>query len=66
MEVSLDFKGETVSAGAPSDLFQTHVVAPAFSIFQYRLMADGRFVINSLKPGAPLTMVSGWTRLLGK
>lgn len=66
MEVSLEFKGDVVSATAPRELFQTNVVAPSYSLFHYDLLADGGFVINSLKPGAPLTMVSGWTRLLGK
>ena len=66
MEVSLEFTGDVVSPGAPRELFQTNVVAPAYSLFQYDLLADGRFVINSLKPGAPLTMVSDWTRLVGK
>jgi hypothetical protein len=58
------FNPSTGQATAPELLFQTRIVAPALVGFQYDVTPDGRFLINSLPAApAPLTMLSGWSRL---
>jgi Tol biopolymer transport system component len=65
MEVPVEVRNGVFSAGVPRPLFQTHVVAPRFAFFQYDVTPDSqRFLVNSLKPEAPLTIVSGWPALL--
>ena len=65
MRVPIEIRGDALSAGVPTPLFQTLVVAPRFAFFQYDVTRDGtRFVVNSLKPEAPLTIVSNWPVLL--
>jgi eukaryotic-like serine/threonine-protein kinase len=65
MAVDIDVRGDHLQPSAPRALFQTRIVAPAFVLFQYDVTADGeRFLVNSLKPEAPLTLVSNWPRAL--
>jgi serine/threonine protein kinase len=65
MEVSIEIRGGEMRPGRPRVLFQTHVTAPQYASFQYDVTGDGsRFLINSLKPEAPLTLISGWTAAL--
>jgi eukaryotic-like serine/threonine-protein kinase len=54
------------SATVPRVLFQTRIVAPIFSAFQYDVSPDGRFLINSFpsNSSSPLTLLTGWTALL--
>jgi len=67
MEVEIDVRGDRLLPGAPRPLFQTRIVAPTFVLFQYDVTADGkRFLINSLKPEAPLTLVTNWPRALNR
>ena len=67
MEVDIDGRGDRLLASAPRPLFQTRIVAPTFVLFQYDVTADGnRFLINSLKPEAPLTLVTNWPRALSR
>jgi hypothetical protein len=67
MEVELQVRGDRLLPRAPRALFQTRIVAPAFVLFQYDVTADGsRFLVNSLKPEAPLTLVTNWSRALGQ
>jgi serine/threonine protein kinase/Tol biopolymer transport system component len=67
MEVTIGEENGHLTAGVPRPLFQTQVLASAFAFFQYDATQDAsRFVINSLRPGAPLTLVSNWTGLLGR
>ncbi len=65
MEVSIEIRGGELLPGPPRPLFQTHVTAPRFASHQYDVTGDAsRFLINSLKPEAPLTMISGWPAAL--
>jgi eukaryotic-like serine/threonine-protein kinase len=65
MEVEIDVRGDRLLPGVPRPLFQTRIVAPNLVLFQYDVTADGnRFLINSLKPNAPLTLVTNWPRAL--
>jgi hypothetical protein len=67
MEVEIDVRGDRMLAGVPHPLFQTRIVAPFLVLFQYDVTADGnRFLINSLKADAPLTLVTNWTRALSR
>jgi Tol biopolymer transport system component len=67
MEVEIDARGDRLRPGVPHALFQTRIVAPVFVLFQYDVTADGnRFLINSLKPQAPLTLVTNWPRTLSR
>ena len=64
MEVEIDVRGDRLLPGVPRPLFQTRIVARSV-LFQYDVTADGnRFLINSLKPQAPLTLVTNWPRTL--
>ena len=54
------------TAGTPRVLFQTHIVGPTFVLFQYDVAPDGRFLINSLNPDSPLTLISNWPAMLPK
>jgi serine/threonine protein kinase/Tol biopolymer transport system component len=60
------FDPVTRTAGAPRVLFQTHVVGPTFVLFQYDVAPDGRFLINSLNPDSPLTLIANWPAMLPK
>jgi len=51
-------------ATAPRALFQTHIVGPTFVLFQWDLAPDGRFLINSLNPDSPLTLIANWPVIL--
>jgi len=65
MEVEIDVRGDRLLPGVPHPLFQTRIIGPAQVLFQYDVTADGaRFLINSLKPQAPLTLVTNWPRAL--
>jgi len=67
MEVEIDVRGDRLQVGVPRALFQTRIVAPRHVLFQYDVTADGnRFLINSLEPGAPLTLVTNWPRVLSR
>jgi len=61
MAASFDAQHQT--AGAPRVLFQTRIIAASFVFRQYDVAPDGRFLINSLLPGAapPITLLSDWT-----
>jgi serine/threonine protein kinase len=48
------------TAGTPRALFQTHIVGPTFVLFQYDVAPDGRFLVNSLNPDSPLTLITNW------
>ena len=40
----------------------TAITGAGFVLFQYDVTADGsRFVVNSLRPEAPLTLIADWT-----
>jgi len=54
------------TAGAPRTLFQTHIVGPTFVLFQYDVAPDGRFLINSLNPDSPLTLIANWPAMIPK
>jgi len=56
----------TKTAGAPRALFQTHIVGPTFVLFQYDVTPDGRFLINSLNPDSPLTLITNWPAMISK
>jgi len=67
MEVTIDTSGGEFLPSAPRPLFQTRIVAPAFVVFQYDVAPDdSRFLINSLRPEAPLTLLTNWTSMLQK
>jgi Tol biopolymer transport system component len=65
MEVEIDVLGDRLAPHAPRALFQTRIVAPVYVLYQYDVTRDGsRFLVNSLRPEAPLTLVSNWTSAL--
>jgi serine/threonine protein kinase len=65
MEAEIEVHGDRLTPGTPRPLFQTRIVAPSLVLFQYAVTADGnRFLINSLKPEAPLTLVTNWASAL--
>jgi DNA-binding winged helix-turn-helix (wHTH) protein len=67
MEVELEVAGGRLSAGVPRALFQTRIVAQRYVLFQFDVTGDGsRFLVNSLRPGVPLTLVTNWPRALGR
>jgi Tol biopolymer transport system component len=67
MEVSIDTSGGKFSPSAPRPLFQTRIIAPTFVLFQYDVAPDdSRFLINSLRSEAPLTLLTNWTSVVQK
>jgi serine/threonine protein kinase len=56
------------SASAPRVLFETRIVSPNFVGLQYDVSPDGRFLINSFPSASvsPLTLLTNWTRVLGR
>jgi hypothetical protein len=67
MEVAIDAHGDQLQPGIPHALFLTRIVGWNLVLFQYDVTADGnRFLINSLKPGAPLTLVTNWAHVLDR
>jgi len=64
--MAVQFDPKKGSAGAPRVLFQTRIIAPNFTMFQYDVSPDGRFLINSFPSNysSPLTLLTGWTALL--
>jgi hypothetical protein len=67
MEVTIDTSGGKFSPSAPRPLFQTRIIAPTFVLFQYDVAPDdSRFLINSLRSEAPLTLLTNWTSVLEK
>ena len=54
------------TAGMPRVLFQTHIVGATFVLFQYDVTPDGRFLVNTLKPDSPLTLINNWPTMIGK
>jgi hypothetical protein len=65
MEVEIDVLGDRLAPHAPRALFQTRIVAPVYVLYQYDVTRDGsRFLVNSLRPEVPLTLVSDWTGAL--
>ena len=59
----VDFDSRNQQVSAPRVLFQTRIIAPNFTAHQYDVAPDGRFLINSLPPGAapPVTLLTNWT-----
>jgi hypothetical protein len=67
MQASIAVSGGELRPGSPETLFQTHVTAANFTaIPQYAVTRDGRFLVNSLRSEAPLTLVMNWPELLRK
>ena len=64
--IAVTFDPVTKTAGAPRALFQTHIVGPTFVLFQYDVAPDGRFLINSLSPDSPLTLITNWPAMISK
>jgi Tol biopolymer transport system component len=65
MVADIEVSGGSLTAGAPRPLFQTRITAPRFAVFQYDIVPDeSRFLINSLKPEAPLTLLNNWPAAL--
>jgi hypothetical protein len=55
------------AAWASSSRFQTRIVAPTFVLFQYDVAPDdSRFLINSLRAEARLTLLTNWPSVLRK
>jgi len=66
MVVDVDTK-EKFAASAPRPLFQTHIIAPSYAYLQYDVSPSGdSFIINSLNPTSPLTLLTNWTADLRK
>jgi Tol biopolymer transport system component len=66
MVVDVDTKGK-FTASAPRPLFQTHITAPSYVYRQYDVSPSGdSFIINSLNPASPLTLLTNWTADLRK
>ncbi len=67
MAVEIAVDGGQLLPGVPRALFQTRITAPNFNLFQYDLdRKNNRFLINSMKPNAPLTLVTNWPATLHK
>jgi serine/threonine protein kinase len=65
MEAEMDVQGERLAPRAPKALFQTRIVGAEYVLYQYDVTRDAsRFLVNSLKAGTPLTLVSDWTSAL--
>jgi Tol biopolymer transport system component len=65
MEVPIAWANGEPSPGVARMLFQTQIAAPNYALFNYDVTADGtRIVVNSLRPQAPLTMISSWPSLV--
>jgi DNA-binding winged-HTH domains len=63
--MAVDFDSATAKASVPRVVFQTRIVASAFTGLQYDVAPDGRFLVNSLmNDAAPLTVMTGWTARL--
>jgi eukaryotic-like serine/threonine-protein kinase len=61
MEVKMAVKGGKLLPGMPRPLFQTRITAPNFGFFQYDVdRKNDRFLINSIRREAPLTLVTNW------
>jgi len=61
MEVTLTVEGGKLLAGVPRPLFQTRIIATSKTFFQYDVdRKNNRFLVNSIKPNAPLTLVTNW------
>jgi Tol biopolymer transport system component len=60
--MSVRFDPRTASASAPELLFQTRILTPNYSLFQYDVAPDDRILINTLPPGGagPITLVTNW------
>jgi len=41
-------------------------VGATFVLFQYDVAPDGRFLVNTLKPDSPLTLINNWPTTIGK
>jgi serine/threonine protein kinase len=61
MAVGFDARHQSVTP--PQVLFQTRIIAPSFVTRQYDVAPDGRFLVNSLLPGAspPVALLTNWT-----
>jgi hypothetical protein len=57
-----DFDPDRHVASTPREIFQTRIIAPNLTSFQYDVAQDGRFLINSFpsRNPSPLTIVTGW------
>jgi len=64
--MSATFDPVKKTAGTPRVLFQTHIVGPTFVLFQYDVAPDGRFLINTLNPESPLTLITNWPGMIGR
>jgi eukaryotic-like serine/threonine-protein kinase len=61
MEVRMGVEGGKLLPGVPRPLFQTRITAPNFALFQYDIdHKNNRFLINSIRPEATLTLVTNW------
>ena len=61
MEVALTVEDGKLVAGLPRPLFQTRIIATSKTFFQYDVdRKNNRFLVNSIKPNAPLTLVTNW------
>lgn len=59
MAVGFDLSNGT--AGRPTVLFTTRIVAAGMAGFQYDVGPDGQFIVNGLPAdAAPLTLLTGW------
>jgi Tol biopolymer transport system component/predicted Ser/Thr protein kinase len=62
MEVPIEERDGRLIVGVPRPLFQTRIISPRFVLFQYDVSPKmDRFLINSLRPDSPLTLISNWT-----
>jgi serine/threonine protein kinase/Tol biopolymer transport system component len=67
MAVPITINGAAMEAGAPSALFQTHIVGGGTGIDlgrQYDVAPDGRFLINVTADdtAAPITVIENWSK----
>jgi Tol biopolymer transport system component len=60
--MTADFDPDHEVASTPHEVFQTRIVAPNLTSFQYDVAPDGRFLINSFPSSnsSPLTLMTGW------
>jgi DNA-binding winged helix-turn-helix (wHTH) protein/Tol biopolymer transport system component len=64
----VEFDPRAKSATVARVLFQSRIIAPSFSDTQYAVSRDDHFLINSFPANSPspLTLITGWTALIGK
>jgi Tol biopolymer transport system component len=57
--MTVDFDLQTGNAGPPHAVVDTQIVDVSMRGFQYDVAADGRFLVNTLPKGLPLTLIAG-------